>query len=258
MRRKPFLVFFSVIKALFLREVEMRISIGKSGLFWLFFEPFLQVSILLAIRAFSRGGDTSYDLAVFMASGFIPFNMFRHVLGSSSNAFVANRGLFVYRQVKPVDALVARALVELFLTGMVSVMFFTIGFFMEYKNFLPENTLMVFLSVVWLWIFTIGISLLVAVGSTFFVSIGKIVAVSSFVLLVSSAVFYPIISLPPLVQKILLYNPLTHFMEMIHGFYLDSLDDRFVDYRYVMLWTLSVYFMAFWLYRILEKRIVSE
>ncbi len=99
---------------------------------------------------------------------------------------------------------------------------------------------------------------MVAIGSTFFDSISKIIGILSFGLMIFSAVFFPLISIPPEAQEVLLYNPLVHFMEMIHGYYIPELDDRFVDYRYMALWTITPLFMGTWLYIKLEKRIISE
>jgi len=59
-------------------------------------------------------------------------------------------------------------------------------------------------------------------------------------------------------KEILLYNPLVHFMEMIHGNYIYELDDRFVDYKYMLLWTIIPLFMGMSLYMKLEKRIISQ
>jgi len=256
-KRKPLFIFFTVIKALFLREMGTRISVGKSGLFWTFFEPFFQVFIFVALHA-ALSSSSSFDMGIFMASGFVPFNMFRSILNSSSGAFLANRGLFSYKQVKPFDTIISRALVELFLTSIISLIFLSIGFFLGYQNFLPENASMVILAYLWLWIFSVGFGLLVAIGNTFFISVGKVVALSTFGLMILSAVFYPLITLPPAIQELLLYNPLVHFMEMAHGFYMYELDTRFVDYYYMALWTVLPWFIAIWLYGMLEKRLVSE
>jgi capsular polysaccharide transport system permease protein len=46
-------------------------------------------------------------------------------------------------------------------------------------------------------------------------------------------------------------------MEMIHGFYITGLDDRFVDYHYMLYWTVIPLFIGLWLYVRLEKRIIS-
>ena len=184
--------------------------------------------------------------------------MFRSILSSSSGAFNANMGLFNYKQVKPIDTIISRALLELFLTVIIVIIFLCLGLFLGYKNFLPEHTLMVFFAYIWLWIFSISMGLLAAIGNTFFVSFGKLVSMSTFGLLIFSAVFYPLITLPPVAQDILLYNPLVHFMEMIHGSYMYELDTRFVDYYYMLLWTVIPLFVAMWLYGLLEKRIVSR
>ncbi len=257
--RKPLQIFLAVEKALFLRELNTKLSVGKLGLFWTFFEPFFQVTmfILLRVIIMGRGSESNFDYIIFMASGFIAFNMFRNILNGSQGAFKANKGLFNYRQVKPLDTIIARVLLEIFMTSIIVLMFVFIGFFFQY-NIEAENLLMVFLGYVWLMLFSFSVGLVVAVGNTFFLSIGKIVSILSFGLLIFSAVFYPIISLPPEAQDILLYNPLVHFMEMIHGYYIYELDDRFVDYRYMVLWTITPLFMGIWLYIKLEKRIISK
>ena len=259
--RKPLHVFLSVIKALFLRELEMRMSVGKIGLFWTFFEPFFQVLVIIMIRVIISNSTgkisaTNYDFVVFMASGFIAFNMFRHILMSSIGAFTANKGLFAYKQVKPIDTIIARVMIELFLTSIIIFIFLIIGFFMQHDNLFPKNILMVFAGYLWLSLFAFSVGLVAAVGNTFFVSVGKFIRILSFPLLILSAVFYPLISLSPLAQEFLLHNPLVHFMEMIHSAYVYGLDDRFVDYRYMLLWTIVPLFMGFWLYSKLEKKLI--
>ena len=212
--RKPYQIFLAVQKALFLRELNTKISVGKLGLFWLFFEPFAQVSMFILIRVtiIGRSEGANFDYAVFMAAGFIAFNMFRHILNGSITTFKANKMLFSYKQVKPIDTILARTLVQIFITGIIVLMFIFIGFLFQY-NIEPENILMVAFGYLWLALFSFSVGLVVAIGNTFFVSIGKFVNILSFGLLIFSGVFFPIITLPPEAQKILLYNPLVHFLE---------------------------------------------
>jgi len=260
-KRKPLFVFISVIRALFLREFEMRLTQGKSGFIWTFLEPFLQVFIFVYMRVVIKehtGAVSLYNYAVFMTSGFVFFNIFRRVLRSSMGAFSANRGLFNYKQVKPIDTIISRVLVEVFLISCVAVIFLLIGFFTGVDNLIPKDILMVFLSIVWFIIFSFSIGLLMGVGNFFYMSIGKFMNVLSFILLIFSAVFFSLSSIPPPAQEILLYNPLVHFMEMVHGFYINELDDRYVDYIYMLYWTVMPLFMGLWLYVRLEKRIISQ
>ncbi len=259
-RRKPFKIFKSVQYALFMRELGMKTSVGKLGFFWLFFEPFAQVSFFIMIRVAmieSQGKGSNFDYAVFMAAGFIAFNMFKHILSGSTGAFSANRGLLNYKQVKPIDTVLGRVVLQVFLTSIIIIIFVFIGFIFQYP-IAPQNLLMVFLGYAWLLIFSFAVGLTVAVGNNFFLGIGKTVSIVSFGLLIFSAVFFPLISLPVFAQDILLYNPLVHFMEMIHAAYIPELDDRFVDYKYMFLWTISPFFIGTWFYFKLEKKIISR
>jgi len=257
--RKPYQIFFAVNKALFLRELNMRMSVGKAGLFWTFFEPFAQIAIFVLIRVAimgSQGASSSYNFAIFMAVGFIAFNMFKNILSSATGAFTANKGLFAYKQVKPIDTIVARVLVEMFITGIIILMFLFVGFLLQY-DLKPENLLMIAAGYLWLVVFSFAVGLVVGIGNTFYLSIGKFVGIFSFMLLIFSAVFFPLESIPPEAQEILLYNPLVHFMEMIHANYIYELDDRFVDYIYMLKWTITPLFIGMWLYVRLEKKIIS-
>jgi capsular polysaccharide transport system permease protein len=135
-------------------------------------------------------------------------------------------------------------------------MFLFVGFLLQY-NIKAENYLLVAVGYFWLVIFSFSIGLIVGIGNTFYVSIGKFVGILSFLLMFSSAVFFPMESVPPEAQEILLYNPLVHFMEMIHANYIYELDDRFVDYIYMLKWTVTPLFIGMWLYLRLEKKIIS-
>ena len=258
--RKPFKIFTSVQYALFFRELGMKTSVGKLGFFWLFFEPFAQVSFFIMFRVIifeSQGRGSNFDYAVFMASGFIAFNMFKVLLSASTGAFSANKGLLSYKQVKPIDTIIGRVLVQIFITSIIVLLFLFLGYIFSYP-IAPENLLLVFFAYAWLLLFSFSMGLLIAIGNIFFIGIGKTVGIISFALLILSAVFFPLISVPPFAQELLLYNPLVHFMEMIHAAYIPALDDRFVDYQYMFLWTVTPLSIALWLYTRLEKKIISK
>ncbi len=76
--------------------------------------------------------------------------------------------------------------------------------------------------------------------------------------MIVSAVFYPVRNIPPEAQAVIAYNPLASFMEMIHGFYFVALDDRFVEYGYIGIWTITLLYTGMWLYLRLEKKIISQ
>ncbi len=126
--RKPLQIFLAVQKALFLRELGMRFSVSKTGLFWTFFEPFMQIVIFVLIKLILFGHTTeTFDFAVFLALNFTAYNMFKNIATKSMGSFTANKALFVYKQVKPINTIVARVLVEIFITSIIILAFFAIG-----------------------------------------------------------------------------------------------------------------------------------
>lgn len=250
-------IFLAVQKALFLRELNMRLSVSRTGLFWTFFEPFFQVFVFVSIKILLFGQVASnFDFAVFLALNFTAFNMFKNIVNKSMGAFTANKGLFVYKQVKPIDTVIARAMVEVFITGIIILIFIMIGFYFEF-DMNVKNLELVSLGFLWLIVFSFSLALVFAVANTFSNSVSNIVGIIMYPLIFASAVFYTVDMLSPELQAIILYNPLTHFMEMIHGSYFYTLDVKHVDYIYMMYWTIPFLFAGLWLYMKLEKRIIS-
>ncbi len=255
-QRTPWEVQKSVIYALFLREVNVRFSAGKLGYFWVIFEPLMQILVFVMVKVLLFGNNSNFDYHVFITLGFIGFNIFRHVVDRSLGAFSANKGLYAYKQVKPIDALIARLLVEVLVTIVIAIIFILVGLYFDF-DMNPKNLGMVIFAYLWLIIFAFSVGLLVAVISLFFESFKKVVKILLSPLMFVSAVFYSMQDLPQAVGSLLYYNPLAHFMEMIHGYYFFVLDDGFVDYQYMAIWTVIPIYLGLLLYRKLEKGIIS-
>lgn len=256
-KRTSWQIFKAVHHALVMREAQTRFSSSKMGYFWAIFDPMVIVVIFATMRSYmgNMSAGASYDFVVFLAVGMVPFNFFRMMLSQSSNAFGANAGLFVYKQVKPFDTIVARFGLEVFILIIVTLIFIFIGIYFGF-DMQVKNINGVFLAEIWLLIFTFGISVMMAVLGHFFELVKKITGYVSLPLLLLSGLFYTAESLPPEVRDILLYNPLFHFMEMIHGNYFKALNTEYVDYTYMTLWTVIPLFSGLWLYKRAENRIV--
>jgi len=257
LQRNYLQVFFAVQKALFLRELNMRISVSRLGLFWTFFQPFFQVMLFVLVKLLLFG-DTAetFDFAVFLAINFTAYNMFRSIINKSMGAFTANKGLFNYKQVKPIDTIIARSMVEVFITGIIILIFIVIGLYFDYDMNI-KNLVMFSLGFLWLIVFSFSLALCLAVANTFIASVSKIVGFLMYAFMFGSALFYTVDMLSPELQNIIYFNPLTHFMEMIHGSYFYTLDTKHVDTVYMMSWTISLLFFGLWFYMRLEKKIIS-
>jgi len=202
------------------------------------------------------GSKSPLDYSVFITIGFVAFNLFRHILDRSMTAFAGNKGLYAYKQVKPIDGLVARILVEILITMVIAAIFIAAGLYLD-RDMNVENIGMVILGFLWLILFSFGLGLFISVIGIFFDSFLKVVKLLLSPLMFISAVFYSMQNMPQALQSLLYYNPLTHFIEMIHDNYFSVLNDGFIDYEYMAIWTIVPFYMALWLYRKLEKGIIS-
>jgi capsular polysaccharide transport system permease protein len=196
------------------------------------------------------------DFAVFVASGFIVFFLFRNTLTSAMNAFESNQALFVYAQVKPIHTIISRALVEFLVSSCVFLFFFFIGWYLHF-DVIIDDVLMFLLCVLWIQILGLSLGLLIAVVSTFYETLKRIVKIILSPLMFLSAIFYTVDSLPTFLREIILYNPLAHFMELLHGSYFHVLDTHYVDYEYMIYWTIIPLFLGLYLYLKTEKKIQS-
>jgi len=171
-------------------------------------------------------------------------------------AFTANRALFAYKQVKPFDTIVARFIFESVLVAVAILIFLAFGLYFE-LDVSVKNIDMVLLGFIWIGVFGFSLGVLFAVIATFYETFAKIIQFTSLPLFFLSGLLYTVDSLPQFARELILYNPVIHFIEMIHGNYFLSLDASYVDYQYMIYWTLVPLFLGLFFYIRSEKKILS-
>jgi len=256
-RRTSFTVFISVVSALFLREIQTRFGTKNLGYLWAVIDPMVKVIVFAAMRLATGATMQGIDLPVFLATGILTYNFFSALMMSSMNAFDSNRALFVYRQVRPVDALFSRFFVEFLVMCATIILFVSFGLYFGMDLHVKDFN-MVIVAIIWFGIFGFSLGVLFAVINTFYETFGKIISYISMPLFLLSGNFYTVESLPPLARELILYNPVIHFIEMIHGNYFRVLNTDYVDYTYMMWWTIIPLFLGLFFYRKAEKKIIAS
>ena len=72
---------FNVTNALFLREVQTRFGSKKLGYFWAIFDAMLMVFIFASLKtAIAPKALPGVDFAVFLASGFLAFFLWKNMI----------------------------------------------------------------------------------------------------------------------------------------------------------------------------------
>ncbi len=257
-KRNSLTIFKSVILALFLREIQTRFGTKSLGYFWAIFDAMIMVLIFAGLKsAISENAMPGLDFPVFLATGFLAFFLWKNIVSKSMGAFSSNAALFNYVQVKPIDTIFTRVLIEILVSVMATLVFLFIGLFIGLDVAVKDFN-MVMLAVIWLCLFGFAIGLFSAVIATFYETFAKILNVVMTPLLFISALMYTVDSLPPMLREIVLWNPLVHFMEMIHGNYFNVLNASYVNYEYMFYWTFVPLFLGLYFYTKAEKKILSS
>ncbi|MFZ2652305.1 MAG: ABC transporter permease [Burkholderiaceae bacterium] len=223
-RRSPWQVQRAVLYALVLRELKTRFGGRWFGALWVLAEPLVHVLLLLMLLGAARHRLLpGIDFVLFLVTGLLPFFMFRNLALRSMDAIDANRGLFGYRQVRPIDALLARAILEVALYSVVYLLVLALLGWGGY-DVLPARPLEVAASSAALLLLGLGIGLTLAVATDALPQARGLVRIAFFPLYLLSGVIFPIQSLPGEVLSWLLWNPVLHALEVSRGFF-------FVGYR---------------------------
>lgn len=257
-KRNSLAVFKSSIFALFLKEMYDSVGIKKSGYFWLFFDVIFAILIFAGLKGYFQSlGIPGMDMVVFITVNMMAFFFFRTTLQLMTNAFTSNKSLFDYRQVKPFDVALSAFLFNLYVRILATILLIFLGWYLKF-DLTIKDFVMVFAAVVWFAVFSFGLGLLSAVLASFFETWKKMLGYIMLPLLLTSAVFYTVGSLPQELREIILYNPVAHFMEMLHGSYFEVLDTQYVDYIYMTYWTIIPFFIALLLYKKSENGIIAS
>jgi len=204
-----------VIGALILRELNTRFGRENIGFLWMMAEPLLFAMLVgLLWRAVKGPFEFGFDIIAFTVSGYIPMVLFRTTVSRAVSSLTANGGLLYHRQIKLMDFVISRFLVE-FLGHLMA--YFFIALVLIALGFFPVPFDVLYLLLGWAYysLFTFSIALIVAPLSEISEAIEKFIPVTTYIMVPFSGAFYFVSSLSPEVAKAVLYSPPVHGMEMM-------------------------------------------
>ncbi|MDY6510379.1 ABC transporter permease [Acinetobacter faecalis] len=250
---------YAAVSALLLRELQTRFGQYRLGYLWVFLEPLLTIGALIVIFGTIRERiSPGIEFVIFLINGIIPFFMFRSGIMQSIGAVQSNKGLFSYRPVKPVDAVLARNILEFILKFLAYITFSGLliwfGFNISFES-IPQLLLYWFL----LFIFMLGCSLIFMVVASFSSEIQKFLSASFLIIYLSSGVLYSIKIIPTQYRDYLLYNPLIHMFELMrHAVAPTYTLVSGISLSYFIYWLIGSLFVGLLLYKRFDKHMVRS
>ncbi|WP_312828334.1 ABC transporter permease [Pantoea anthophila] len=258
MARSGFEVQLASVKALFLRELRTRFGKFRLGYFWAILEPAAHLMVLLGIFGFIMH-RTMPDISfpIFLLNGIIPYFIFSSIGTRSVGAIEANQGLFNYRPVKPIDTIIARALLEMLIYVIVYILLMLIVW-MAGEYFSMNNLLQ--LAVTWslLVLFSCGVGLIFMVVGKTFTETQKFLPILLKPLYFISCIMFPLHSIPKDYWPYLLWNPIVHVVELSREAVMPGYASEGVSLQYLALCTLVTLFVGLAVYRTREEAMLTS
>ena len=215
-----------VIKALFLREMKTRFGETRLGFVWAFIEPIIHVlSIILIWDILGRMGPQGINTILFLVTGVVPFIMFSNILNKTMNSIAGNKALLVFPQIKPIDFIISRIVVE-FTTYIMVFLGFVLGCIYFNIDTRIENVLGVFTQFTLIALLGGGIGYILMPLTSMFRVTQYIVSFAIKALYLSSGIIFAIERLPLYITKYLSWNPLLQIIYMLRADFFPQLHPR--------------------------------
>jgi lipopolysaccharide transport system permease protein len=202
------------------REVQSKFQGSTLGVLWILLTPLLMLAVYTLVFSTvfkSRWPGINHDgpfaYAIVLFSSLILFQIFSEVIGRSPLLVTSNPN-YVTKLVFPLEILPVVALIATVMQAMVSL-----GILLVFHLFLmgipPATALLVPIAVTPLLMMILGLSWLLASLGVFQRDLGQLIGWMVTVIMFTSPVFFPMSSVPPLMQKWMLINPLTLPLEWV-------------------------------------------
>lgn len=207
-----------VISALMLREILTRYGRHNIGFLWLFIEPMMfsvGITILWTYMQIAKG---SMPVAGFALTGYSAIVLWRNTVNKMTGAAASNKGLLYHQQVKILDIVLARSLLE-FASVTTSLVILTIVFQQLRLIELPVDPLTAVIGWLYLMWFVCGVGMIAAYLGAVSELFDRIWHVALYLSLPFTGAFSMVAWLPPEAQHILLFSPMVNAVEMLRDGY---------------------------------------
>jgi len=249
-KRSPWFIQRSVIFALFLRELKTRFETPGQYV-WAVIEPLINILFFLVLfLVIGRTGAGGIDFPMFLLTGFVPWQFYNKSISQSMAAIPGNRGLFFYRQVKPIDTIIARFFLELLVFAAVYLILLLLYAFLGWAQ-LPDDPLKLFAAYSIFAIFVFSFSLLLSVLNFFY---GRLLTFPlralNRILFFTSGIFFPLTVIPQQYRDYLYWNPILHVLELSRNAYFKNYDIQHGSWSFLMIVTLTLFVISMAYYRV--------
>jgi len=260
-KRTPWQIQRAVIFALLMREIKTRFGGHWTGVVWMIGSPMLHMSAMVIMNVFVRGriGGFTYDFVIYLFVALMPFRMCSSLWHTLMAAGESNRSLFSYRQIKPFDTLLARAILEVLLSFIIFSIYILLLDRIGFRPTYPDELLKYFSAWFGFAILGCSLGLVLAMIGGLVPRLSVFMGMTSMPLMILSGVIFPLHNLPSrYLDWIVMFNPLLNLVELARSSYIAGYKPiPGVSAAVPFYYTIGFLTLGMCLYRIRREKIIS-
>lgn len=247
-----------ILRALFMREVLTRYGRHNIGFLWLFVEPMIFTLGVTALWTATKSvHGSNLPIVAFALTGYSSVLLWRNMPGRCIGALQGSLSLLYHRNVRVLDIYVARLMLEF---GGATISFVTLSLVFITLGWLAPPVDIMEVVGGWLIIAWFGSALAIWLGalSHDYELVDKIWHPASYLIFPLSGSAFMVDALPQIAQRIVLWIPMVHGVEIVREGYFGAAARAHYDLGYVLPLCLFVTGLAMMQVRKLSRTVVPE
>lgn len=231
----------NIIAALVMRDIRTRYGRNRLGFLWALFEPMAHIAILAVvfIVTMRTNPPLGSNYLLFYLTGVAPYLLFNHISSAGGHGISGGRNLMQLPGITPTDIVVAKAVVELFVTALVLIIF-GLGFVAAGIPGLPANPGPVFAALGMAFAMGIGTAGIYATLFEFGKLVDMVFKALFRAMYMTSGIFFLPATVPEGWRAILNWNPFVHVIDLARTGYYPFYDSGFADVPYALVASLFI------------------
>lgn len=247
--------YFFVIRELVSREIKRKYARSYLGILWSVLNPLLSMAVMSMIFStiFKRSIE---NFPIYYLTGNILWALFTGATNSAMTALVDNKNMLIKVKLPMSIFPLSRSCTALanFGYSLVAYVIMLIIFRIEPNVYMP----LLLLYAGGLFLFSLGIGYLLSVLYVLFGDIKHLYSVLLTIWMYMSAIFYPVSSLSPQMQAVVIRNPVYNYIACARKCILEAAPPSAEEWARLFVWSIGTYIIGRFYFKKMQNRVLQK
>ena len=248
-----FLKYKFLMMQLISRDFSTKYKKSVLGVMWSLLNPVLTMTVQYMVFSHIFRFEIE-NYAVYLLTGIVFFNGMTETTTNGLYSIVGNAALitkvYVPKYIYPVSKVLSASintvlsLIPLILVALITGLPLT------------PAMLLIPVGLVFLIVFEIGLSMVLASGMVFFRDVQFLWSVFTMMWMYLTPILYPLSTLPIALQKFMKFNPMYYFIEFFRTLVIEGCSPAFIDYAFCGMWSIGMLLVGMFVFKKTQDKFI--